>query len=444
MTAPSRDARKTPLDGWISSMMGAPATRRGLSRFALHRLADQVDYARLASPFYNERLAQFPETFPSSLRDFASLPLTGQDQLARNPLRFLAVPQESVDRIVTLPTSGSTGTPKRLFFTEKDLNTTMEIFRVGMSSFVRPGGRVLVLLPWEKPGSIGDLLGKSLALDGIRCNCLWPLPDEKTILEEAAAFAPDCLAGLPAQILCLARHPSAHLARGVTSVLLCADFAAESLIRAVSDAWNCLVMRHYALTELGYGGALECPAQCGFHVMEGHFLFEVVDPHTGTPLPSGRPGEVVVTTLAAKGTPLLRYRTGDGGRILRGRCPCGSSLRRVEIMGRIGNGVTLSEEGFLPMARLDEALFALPWLGDYSVAVEDNGIVLALYVPGGANDPRRMVGEALEALEGIRFPTGSPVGRRVTIRFPEAREPSPSSVKRMAHPGGATGGNPRR
>lgn len=413
-------------------MMGAPATRRGLSRFALHRLADQVDYARLASPFYNERLAQFPKTFPSSLRDFASLPLTGQDQLARNPLRFLAVPQESVDRIVTLPTSGSTGAPKRLFFTEEDLNTTMEIFRIGMSSFVRPGGRVLVLLPWEKPGSIGDLLRKSLVLDGIRCNCLWPLPDEKTILEEAAAFAPDCLAGLPTQILCLSRHPSAHLARGVKSVLLCADFAAERLVRAVSDAWGCLVMRHYALTELGYGGALECEAKSGFHVMEGHFFFETADLVTGRPLPPGRWGEILVTTLAAEGTPLLRYRTGDGGRILRGRCPCGSEIRRVAVTGRIGNGVDLTGDGFLPLARLDEALFALPWLGDYSAAVEGNRVVLTLYAPGGVKDPSVRLEEVKTLIRTVPLPSGRRLDKLADVRFTEDRSSRPSSVKRMA------------
>ncbi|HCL80187.1 MAG TPA: hypothetical protein DIC53_09505, partial [Synergistaceae bacterium] len=283
-----------------------------------------------------------------------------------------------------------------------------------------------------RPGSIGDLLRKSLALDGIRCNCLWPLPDEKAILEEVASFAPDCLAGLPAQILCLARHPSAHLARGVQSVLLCADFAAERLVRAVSDAWGCLVMRHYALTELGYGGALECEAKSGFHVMEGHFFFEVADLVTGHPLPPGRWGEILVTTLAAEGTPLLRYRTGDGGRILRGRCPCGSEIRRVAVTGRIGNGVALAGGGFLPLARLDEALFALPWLGDYAAAVEEGRIVLALYAPGGVKDPPQRIEEVKALLRTILPPSGRRLDEFVDVRFTERQASRPSSVKRMA------------
>lgn len=424
--------RKTPLDDWIASMTGLPTMRRALSRYALSALRRALEHARASSPFYGERLAPFPEGFPRSFRDYGALPVTDPGSLAAEPMALLAAPQEAVERIVTLPTSGTTGAAKRIFFTEGDLARTMEIFRVGMSSFVRPGGRVLVLLPWEKPGSIGDLLRKSLALDGIRCNCLWPLPDEKTILEEAVAFAPHCLAGLPAQILCLARHPSAHLARGVQSVLLCADFAAERLVRAVSDAWDCLVMRHYALTELGYGGALECEAKSGFHVMEGDFFFEAADPVTGRPLPPGRWGEILVTTLAAEGTPLLRYRTGDGGRVLRGRCPCGSEIRRVAVTGRIGNGVVLAGDGFLPLARLDEVLFALPWLGDYSAAVEGKGIALALYAPGGVKDPSVRLEEVKALLRTVPLPSGRRLDQLADVRFTECRSSRPSSVKRMA------------
>jgi len=42
----------------------------------------------------------------------------------------------------------------------------------------------------------------------------------------------------------------------------------------------------------------------------GH-LFEIVDPKTGDVLPPETPGELVFTPLDARGTVVLRYRTGD-------------------------------------------------------------------------------------------------------------------------------------
>ena len=135
--------KKTPLDDWIASLTGLPMTRRALSRHALSALRRTLERARTSSPFYGARLAPFPEDFPRSLRDYGALPVTDPGDLAADPMALLAAPQEAVERIVTLPTSGTTGAAKRIFFTERDLARTMDIFRVGMSSFVRPGGRVL-------------------------------------------------------------------------------------------------------------------------------------------------------------------------------------------------------------------------------------------------------------------------------------------------------------
>ena len=62
------------------------------------------------------------------------------------------------------------------------------------------------------------------------------------------------------------------------------------------------------MTEVG-PVTFECPARPGvLHVMESAYYAEVIDPASGQPAPSG---ELVLTTLARTGSPLLRYRTGD-------------------------------------------------------------------------------------------------------------------------------------
>jgi phenylacetate-CoA ligase len=71
------------------------------------------------------------------------------------------------------------------------------------------------------------------------------------------------------------------------------------------------VFDHHGMTEVG-PVTYENPDQPGvLHVIESHYLAEVIDPKTHRPVAPGECGELVLTTLARVGAPLLRYRTGD-------------------------------------------------------------------------------------------------------------------------------------
>jgi len=81
----------------------------------------------------------------------------------------------------------------------------------------------------------------------------------------------------------------------------------------------------------------ECPfppdqPSGGYHLYPDLGVMEVVDPQTGEVQPPGRPGELVFTPLEARGSVVLRYRTGDftDGGLVYGLCPhCGRSLPRL-------------------------------------------------------------------------------------------------------------------
>jgi phenylacetate-CoA ligase len=86
----------------------------------------------------------------------------------------------------------------------------------------------------------------------------------------------------------------------------------------------------------GPGIAGECDAKSGLHLAEEHFLPEIIDPQTGTPLPPGQTGELVLTTLTREAFPLLRYRTGDITSLDFSPCTCGRTLVRMErVMERV-------------------------------------------------------------------------------------------------------------
>jgi len=96
----------------------------------------------------------------------------------------------------------------------------------------------------------------------------------------------------------------------------------------------------------------ECPSQdgrsYGFHTYPDLEFFEIVNPETGERVDPGATGELVYTSLDARGSIMLRYRTGD---LVQGgmdyyECPnCGRSVPRISTnLGRVSNIV----EGHFP------------------------------------------------------------------------------------------------
>src|SRR5262249_10577589 len=81
----------------------------------------------------------------------------------------------------------------------------------------------------------------------------------------------------------------------------------------------------YGLSEMcGPGVAAECLAgRDGLHVQEDHFIAEVLDPDSGSPVPEASVGELVLTTLTKEALPLIRYRTGDLVTASTAPCRCG-------------------------------------------------------------------------------------------------------------------------
>ena len=92
----------------------------------------------------------------------------------------------------------------------------------------------------------------------------------------------------------------------------------------------------YGLSEvMGPGVSCECTHKQGMHILEDHFIPEIIDPDTGDPLPDGETGELVFTCVTKEALPLLRYRTRDRTRLMREKCPCGrTSVRMDRIVGR--------------------------------------------------------------------------------------------------------------
>jgi len=139
---------RTPLDAWIKAKIGQhegdTLDAGHLYGYQTHKLREVIAYARKNSPFYRKHFSGVPEGFPFRPHDLAQLPFTTETDLRKHHLDMLCVSQSHISRVVTLFTSGSTAAPKRLFFTDEDLELTIDFFHHGMTTLTRSGSRVMI------------------------------------------------------------------------------------------------------------------------------------------------------------------------------------------------------------------------------------------------------------------------------------------------------------
>jgi phenylacetate-CoA ligase len=119
-----------------------------------------------------------------------------------------------------------------------------------------------------------------------------------------------------------------------------------------AGAENVKILATYGFTEAKMAFA-ECQSfdcrqgnapMTGYHLYPDLCIVEIVDPKTGQRVPDGQPGEIVFTPLAARGTVVLRYRTGDcvDGGLVWDRCPlCQRVIPRL--MGNISRTSEIRE-----------------------------------------------------------------------------------------------------
>jgi phenylacetate-CoA ligase len=101
------------------------------------------------SPFYSRWLSNFSADSLLDLSQIDQLSFTTAADICADSRQFLALPPHEIARIVTLQTSGTTGRSKRLLFAKEELEHTIDFFGSGMSTLVKAGQKVLILLPGD-------------------------------------------------------------------------------------------------------------------------------------------------------------------------------------------------------------------------------------------------------------------------------------------------------
>ncbi|MEI8216470.1 MAG: DVU_1553 family AMP-dependent CoA ligase [Eubacteriales bacterium] len=366
----------TPMEKWINTKIqngGCRLTEEKLEKYQIEAFRGILSYAKERSPFYKDLLNDFDSTKIESRDDLYKIPFTTSEDIRLQGSRMVCVAQGNIHRIVTLDTSGTTGEPKRIYFTKEDQELTIDFFRHGMSTFTYPGDKVLILLPGQTPGSIGDLLKIGLARMDVEGVIYGIVDDVDKVMDIIINQEITGIVGIPQQIFTLTKSEKSDAIRKsgkLKSVLLSTDYVSPSITSIIIKGWGCRVYEHYGMTEMGLGGGVFCEALNGYHMRDADMLFEIIDIQTGQPAKDGEYGEVVFTTLTRKGMPLIRYKTGDISRFLLDPCRCGTVLKTMDrIQSRIVSLMKLKNGQTISMPMLEDIIFSIKGILDFTAEI---------------------------------------------------------------------------
>ncbi len=274
-----------------------------------------------------------------SLADLRRLPFTTKDDLRDNyPFGLFTVPMDDVVRVHA--SSGTTGKPTVVGYTAGDISMWADVM-----------ARALAMAGVTRGDMVHNAYGYGLFTGGLGAHygierlgaTVIPVSggNTKRQITIMRDFGSTVLLATPSYALNLADAMAdvgvlpeeLKLRVGIHG----AEPWSENMREEVERKLGIRAVDIYGLSEvIGPGVAMEClETDHGMHILEDHFLPEIVDPETFEPLPYGEPGELVFTTLTKEAFPLIRYRTKDLSRLIAEPCPCGRTLIRMEkVTGR--------------------------------------------------------------------------------------------------------------
>lgn len=412
-------------DTWRAGRGGAGA----IARRQQARLARLVEFARTASPYYRSLYRDVPER----ITDPQQLPWAGKRELMEHFDDWVTDPHLTLARLdsevlsdasrvgslyrgkyLVVTTSGTSGEPAVLVYDRASWTAAGVVIRVrehrtlvraaewraflfrGLraAALIADGGHFAGVVMTEAVRRRSRAAARRLRVFSV----LRPLPE---LVEELNSFKPTLLFGYPSAMLQLAAEQKAGRLR-IRPVLAVTSGEALSVAgRAdIESALGCRVIQRYlssevpALTSLCRNGS--------FHVNADWYLLEPVDADY-RPVPAGVTSHtVLVTNLANRVQPLIRYDLGDRVELAADPCPCGSLFPVVRVEGRAGDIVSFSTPDGRPVTVLPLALGTVieetPGVRRFqAIRTGPESLTVRLELrPGAApSEVRRAVGERL-------------------------------------------------
>lgn len=281
------------------------------------RFVALVRYLYERQPFYQQQWDELGIDVQSikGIEDIVRFPFTKKTDLRdQYPFGMLAVAQSELVRIHA--SSGTTGKPTVVGYTRADIEMFSEVVARSLCcAGALPGMKLHNAYGYGLfTGGLGLHYGGErlgMAVTPVSGG----MTDRQLLLLQD--FAPEVISCTPSYALTLAeaiRERGIPLERfNLRYAVLGAEPWTETTRQAVEAGLGVTATNIYGLSEIAGPGVSQedYEEKGGSHVWEDHFFPEIVDADTGQPLPEGRDGVLVFTTLTKQGMPLMRYWTND-------------------------------------------------------------------------------------------------------------------------------------
>jgi phenylacetate-CoA ligase len=325
--------------------------REQIEALQVRKLKNLLAWTQESVPWQARRLkaAGVSADNVNSLGDLRRIPMLTRDewmqaQLEQPPFGpLLAAPQEAAIRYHL--TSGTTGRiPLQVLDSMKDWEWIAEMWCYGFWGFgVRPSDVVFFAFSY---GTFVGFWGAHYASEKIGCLVLpgGNMTTEARV-KQILSMKATVVCSTPTYALRMAQEARAmgvDLANSSVKRLILSGEPAGSIPatkRLIESEWGAKAADTAGMTEVGTIMIFECEQQPGgTHIIEDHFIEEVVNPESGEPVPYGEQGERLITSFGRGFIPVLRYRTRDlVVRVPASTCSCGRTFDIYEggIRGRV-------------------------------------------------------------------------------------------------------------
>ncbi|MCV7153772.1 phenylacetate--CoA ligase family protein [Mycobacterium pyrenivorans] len=335
----------------------------GIARRQSDRLQELVAFAREHSPY----LARRYQSVPAHVTHIDQMPaLTKAEMMAhfdewitdpavsrKKAEDFIADPNlighDLLDRYVVCTTSGATGTPAILLHDRRALTVYNVLGYVRSMRTVLSARQVWALLRGKgRMAAVfvtgGHYLGNTMIARRHQAmpwraktqRLFSALTPQDELVDELNAFSPVILGGYPSALDLLARQQLAgrlHIRPFFVSAA--GETLTDEARQRISAAFGCRVSNYYGSSE-AIGLTFECAAH-RMHLNSDWYIVEPIDAD-GRPTPPGQMSDgVLITNLANRIQPIIRYQMGDRIAISPTPCPCGSPFPQISVEGRTGD-----------------------------------------------------------------------------------------------------------
>ena len=298
------------------------------------RLVKQVKNVYENVQFYRKKMDEIG-VLPGDIKgieDIGKLPFTTKEDLRDNyPFGLLAVPREKIARVQG--TSGTTGKLTLASYTQKDV----DVWGVCVA-------RALTMAGLDSSDLIHICYGYGLFTGGLGLDfgaqalgaMAIPMSSGNTkrqlmCMEDFGATAFACTPSYALYLAEAAQEAGIVERLKIKASINGAEPWTDEMRKKIESILHINTFDIYGLCEItGPGVAMDCIHHKGLHVYEDYFYPEVLNPADQSVCADGETGELVFTTLAKEGMPLIRYRTKDLTSIDHTVCECGRTLPRIQ------------------------------------------------------------------------------------------------------------------